>query len=125
MAGKAKPAKPAKPKIRRAPTRSGRIAKPKPAPVAPGLPDGVDYWEWLEERGLSRLPDDDVVFYAVAYSPGEEGRPPNDPSEVVESCPAFLSVDDATIAAHELSRGNMSRVVLRCEVVARSPAHDD
>ena len=92
-----------------------------PAKTGPGLPEDVDYDEWLEEHGLAVIPGSSGVFYAVAY----DHNYPNDPSEVIESCPAFKSYDDARIAAHELSRGNMPRVVLKCEVVARSEAHDD
>ena len=85
------------------------------------LPDDVDFDEWLEEHGLRPSAKCHQGFYAVVHAGGD---PPNDPSEVIESGPAFLSLDDARIAAHVLSRGNMPRVILRCEVVEGCPAHD-
>lgn len=98
-----------------------RNASPPLAARPPRLPADVDFCDWLEEHGLVRLPDSGA-FFAVVYAYGE-GRGNNDPSEVIESCPAFLSVRDAHIAAHELSRGNMPRLILRCQIIGGSDAH--
>lgn len=99
-------------------------AAPSPAltRMAPRLPDGVDFYDWLEEHGLARLPDSGS-FFAVVHAYGD-GRGNNDSIEVIESCPAFTMIRDAHIAAHELSRGNMPRLILRCQIIGGSAAHD-
>jgi hypothetical protein len=86
---------------------------------ARGLRGGVNYYEWLDDHGLGEIPEHGV-FYAVGY----DRSYPNNPSEALESCPLFRKRQDAEICAYELSRGNMPRAVIKCEVVSRSKAHD-
>jgi hypothetical protein len=93
------------------------------------LRKNTDFDKWLDEHVVDPFSDQwldepngkPLVFYMVTYDRGYLTR---DSREIIEAGPAFFSEADAHTCAYELSRGNMPRAVLRCEIVAEAPAHD-
>lgn len=80
-----------------------------------------DLEDLLQNHALRTLPTKGT-FYLVAY---DRGAIEVEPEDTVDEALGFLRRDHADACASALAHGNMPRVVLRCEAVARIPAHDD